>query len=459
MRKFLFIVILMGIWNTQPSAQVVSDRVSPPVALPMGEGLYRVGSAEPLGKGGIYLRYASEAYQISVRKVGEGTSLTGHMGLTYGLGNSADIGITVPVMFDVAGGLAKYGSGDITTTLKFGFPNQYPSPYYFGFDLSVLHPYGYKGRTALNVRPYSREGREIASRVMLDINRDAIGFRGNVGYLFSAVTRDPGVMYGGAVEVGRGQVFTMTGEYWSEPSSIGGQTKRAILGARMNLWRLKLEAGVEKGLSDDLPDVTAMAGIRLQPKLGGDRKRANASIVRVPKDVETTIRVAVINLAGFEHERAGEFVAQEIKSKLGRYAHIRLVDVGTDARFLDPDAAMRLAQDANVDVVITGRVLRHEMARGSKPNLPLVVGLPQTRAHMAADIRVIDRRDSGKVLSFSLEGLGQRSRGVRMFPTSGDDRTSYLSVLDKQRVWTEAIVHMLGDLFEGMQDNFDWFPG
>jgi hypothetical protein len=216
---------------------------------------------------------------------------------------------------------------------------------------------------------------------------------------------------------------------------------------------------VEKGLSDDLPDVTAMAGIRLQPKLGGDRKRANASIVRVPKDVETTIRVAVINLAGFEHERAGEFVAQEIKSKLGRYAHIRLVDVGTDARFLDPDAAMRLAQDANVDVVITGRVLRHEMARGSKPNLPLVVGLPQTRAHMAADIRVIDRRDSGKVLSFSLEGLGQRSRGVRMFPTSGDDRTSYLSVLDKQRVWTEAIVHMLGDLFEGMQDNFDWFPG
>lgn len=459
MRQLILIVMLVGLWSHSPKAQVVSERVSPPFALPMGEGLYRVASAEPLGKGGIYMRYASEAYQISVRKVGEGTSLTGHVGLTYGLGNSVDIGVSVPVMFDVAGGLAKYGSGDITTTLKFGFPSRFPSPYYFGFDVSVLHPYGFKGRTALNVRPYSRDGREISSRMMLDINRDAIGFRANVGYLFSSFSRDTGLMYGGAVEVGRGQVFTMTGEYWSEPSALGGQTKRAILGARMNLWRLKLEAGIEKGLSDDLPDVTAMAGIRLQPKLGNGRKRNNSSIVRVPKDVETTIRVAVVNLAGFEHQRAGEMVAQEIKTKLTRYGHIRLVDVGSGTEFLDPDAAMRLAQSANVDVIITGRILRYELARGSKPNLPLVVGVPQTRAHMAADIRIVDRRDANQILSFSLEGVGQQSRGVRMFPTSSDDRTSYLSALDKQRVWTEAIVHMLKDLFEGMQDNYEWFPG
>lgn len=459
MKRFFLILAAIVLWHVPSGAQVISDRVSPPFSLPMGEGLYRIASAEPLGKGGLYLRYASEAYQISVRKVGEGTSLTGHLGLAYGLGNSIDIGLSVPVMFDVAGGLAKYGSGDISTTIKMGFPGKFPSSYYFGFDLSVLHPYGYKGKTALNVRPYSREGREMSSRMMLDINKDAIGFRANMGYLFSAISRDPGLMYGGAVEIGRGQVFTMTAEYWSEPSALGGQTSRAILGARMNLWRLKLEGGIEKGLSDDLPNVTAMAGIRLQPKLGKGRKRANASVVRVPKDVETTVRVAVVNLAGFEHQRAGELVAEEIRTKLMRYGHIRLVDVGKDTQFLDPDAAMRLAQSANVDVVITGRVLRHEMARASKPNLPLVVGLPQTRAHMAADIRVIDRRDSGKTLSFALEGVGQQSRGVRMFPTLGDDRTSYLSALEKQRVWTEAVVHMLTDLFDGMQDNFEWFPG
>jgi hypothetical protein len=459
MRRLYFYLLALVLCGGPSGAQVTSELVSPPTALPMGEGLFRIASAEPLGKGGLYLRYSSEAYQISVRKVGEGTSLTGHLGLAYGLGNSVDFGLAVPVMFDVAGGLAKYGSGDITTTLKFGFPSKFPSSHYFGFDLSVLHAYGFKGRTALNVRPYSREGREISSRLLWDLNMDAIGFRANLGYLFTAVTRDPGLMYGMAVEIGRGQVFTMTGEYWNEPSALGGQTRRAVLGARMNLWRLKLEAGVEKGLTNDLPNVTAVAGIRLDPKLGRGHRRDNPSIVRKPKDMETSIRVAVVNLAGFEQQHAGELVAQEIKNKLTRYGHIRLIDVGADARFLDPDTAVRLAQEANVDVVITGRVLRYEMDRASKPNLPLVVGLPQTRALLAADIRVVDRRNKGNVLSFSLTGTGQQNRGIRMFPTSGDDRTSYLSALDKQRVWTEAIVHMLNDLFEGMHDNFEWFPG
>jgi curli biogenesis system outer membrane secretion channel CsgG len=118
-----------------------------------------------------------------------------------------------------------------------------------------------------------------------------------------------------------------------------------------------------------------------------------------------------------------------------------------------------LAQSANADIVITGRILRHELARNSKPNLPLVVGIPQTQAHLAADFRIVDQRDSGNVLTFSLSGMGQQSRGVRMFPTSGDDRTSYLSALDKQRVWTDAIQSMLSELFGGMRENFDWFPG
>ena len=460
MRRFVLTIAMIGLFSTQATAQaVLSDQVPPPFSVPTGKGLFRIAAAEPLGKGGMHIRFINEAYQFSVRRIGEGTSFTGHMALAYGLSNAMDIGITIPVLFDIAGGQAKYGTGDIATTIKLGFPNRYPSSYFLGFDLSVLHPYGFKGRRALDVRPYSRFGREISSRMMLDINKEAIGFRANVGYLISSVARTPGLMYGGAVEVGRGQVFTMTAEYWTEPGALGNQTKRAILGARMNLWRLQLEAGVEKGLSNDLPDVSVMAGIRLEPRLGEGRKDLRSSIVRTPKDVETTVRVAVVNLSGFEHQRAGEMVAQEIKTALSRYAHIRLVDVGAGTQFLDPDAAIRLAQSANADIVITGRILRHELARNSKPNLPLVVGIPQTQAHLAADFRIVDQRDSGNVLTFSLSGMGQQSRGVRMFPTSGDDRTSYLSALDKQRVWTDAIQSMLSELFGGMRENFDWFPG
>lgn len=445
--------------QAQDEVPVLSDRVPPPFSLPVGEGLFRVASAEPLGRGGVSFRFVNEAYQISVHRVGEGTSVTGHLGLAYGLSNNVDIGISVPLLFDVAGGLAKYGTGDIVSSMKFGFPSRYPAPVYFGFDVSMVHPYGYKGRQALNVRPYSRSSREISSRMMFDLNKDAVGFRINGGYLISSGTRDPGWMYGGAVEVGRGQVFTVTMEYMSEPNILGEQTQRAILGARMNLWRLKLEAGLEKGLSDDLPSVTAIAGLRLNPRLGAGRKPASTELVRVPKDDKTLIRVAVVNLAGFEHERVGELVAQEIKTSLGRYANIRLVDVGAGTVFLDPDAAMRLAQSSNADVVITGRVLRYEMERGNRANVPLVVGLPQTRAHVAADIRIVDRRENGKTMSFSLTGTGTQGRGLRMFPTSQDDKTSYLSVMEKQRVWTDAIQQMLTHFFTGLRENFAWFPG
>ena len=460
MRRLILAIVIVGLsWAQAPAQTVLSDQVPPPFAVPMGEGLFRIAAAEPLGKGGMHFRFVNEAYQFSVRRIGEGTSFTGHMALAYGLSNTMDIGITVPVLFDIAGGQAKYGSGDITTTLKLGFPSRYPSSYYMGFDLSVLHPYGFKGRRALNVRPYTRDGREISSKMMLDINKEAIGFRFNAGYLVSSVARTPGLMYGAAVEVGRGQVFTMTAEYWNEPGALGSSTKRAILGARMNLWRLKLEAGVEKGLSNDLPNVSALAGLRIEPRLGQGRKEMVSNIVKSPKNLDEVVRVAVVNLSGFEHQRAGELVAREIKTALSRYSHVRLIEVGAGATFLDPDAALRLAQSTNADVVITGRILRYELLRNSKPNLPLVVGIPQTQAHLAADFRIVDQRDASNVLTFSLEGMGQQSRGVRMFPTSSDDRTSYLSALQKQRVWTDAIQGMLSELFDGMRDEFDWFPG
>lgn len=460
MRSIILILSFLLGAGQATAQQVLSEKVTPPFAVPTGEGLFRISAAEPIGRGGLNFRYMAEAYRISVGKVGEGSSLTGHLGIGYGLANSVDLLMSVPLLFDIVGGLAKYGTGDINTALKFGFPGKVLSSYYFGFDFSVLHPIGYKERQALNVRPFSREVREMSSKLMLDLNRDAAGFRLNAGYLISSGSRAPGLMYGVGVEVGRNQVFTMTAEYLREPSAIAGAfTTRAVLGAQMNLWRLKLEAGFERGLSDDLPSVTAIAGIRLRPKLGAIRKREARTRVRIPKDVETSVRVAVVNFSGFEHRNAGILVADQIKTAVSRYGHIQVVLVGEGTAFLDPDAAMNLARKSDVDVVITGRVLQYEMNRSAKPNVPLVLGLPNTQAQMEADIRIVDRRAQGQVLSFLLSGTGRQGRGIRMFPTSRDDRTSYLNAVEKERIWTEAIQEMVSELMREMADRFKWFPG
>lgn len=462
-RLGLILAISVALAAGRAGAQGVrAEDVAGPFPVPMAEGLFRIQSAEPLGKGGFSIRYLGEAYQIEVQKVGEGTSVTGHVGIGYGLAKGLDFTVSVPMLLDLAGGLAKYGTGDVATSLKLGLPSRFPSGYYFGLELGATHPYAYKGHEALNVRPFGRGGREIATRILFDLNREAVGFRMNLGYLLSSGSRDPGLIYGGGVEVGRGQIFTVTAEYLNEPRGSGKRTARAVFGGHMNLWWLQVEVGAEKGISKDLPNVAAVAGLRIHTTLGRKtRKFFGGRVRRIPvsRAGEEAVRVAVVNFAGFEHHGAGQMVADRIKTTLAGFGHIRVVEVGTGAEFLDPDAAVRLAQVSEADVVITGRILRYELSRSARPNLPLVVGFPETVASLEADIRVVDRRDKGEILAARLAGTGRQNRGVRLFPTPGDDRTSYLNVVERERVWEEAIRQMVEGLVGEIAQTFTWLPG
>ena len=441
---------------------VLSEQVPPPFPVPAGEGLFRLASAEPLGRGGLLIRLLNEAYQIRVDEVGEGTSVTGHLAAAIGLANTLDFAVSIPIMFDIAGGLTKYGSGDVTTSFKLGFPGKFPSAFYGGAEFSVTHPVGFKGNQPLEVRPFSRGTREMASRLLFDVNREAIGIRINIGYLIQSGIRDPGLIIGGGVEVGKGQIFTVTAEYMSEPNALGARTERAVFGARMNLWWLQLEAGLEQGFSRDLPDFSGMGGVRVATSFGNKRRKSFGNRTRrvpVEKDLGTAIRVAVVNLQGFEERGAGEAVARQIKTALTRYGHVRLVEVGDGTAFLDSDGAVRLAETAQADIVITGRVLQYELMRNSRPNLPLVVGFPETAAHVNADLRIVDARQNGDLFSTNLSGVGRKGRGVRMFPVSGDDRTSYLTEVEKNKVWDDAINQVVVSLLRQLSENYKWFPG
>ncbi len=456
---FAFVFATSGRADAQ---SVLAEQVPPPFPVPAGEGLFRVASAEPLGRGGFNIRMLSEAYQITVDEVGEGTSVTGQFAAGIGLTNNLDFTMSIPVMFDIAGGLTKYGSGDLITSIKLGFPGRFPAAFYSGFELAVAHPFGFKGSQPLNIRSFSRQDREMAARLMFDINRETIGLRLNLGYLAQSGIRSTGLTFGGGVEVGRGQIFTVTAEYSTEPNLIGGSTNRAVFGAHMNLWWIQLQAGIEQGFSNDLPDFSAIAGVRVHTSFGRKNRKAFGGRVRrvpVQKNIDTAISVAVVNLQGFEHEGAGLEIANRIKTALTRHGHIRLVDVGEGTAFLDPDAAIQLAEQSSVDIVITGRVQRYELARDSRPNLPLVVGFPETQAEVHTDVRIVDTREDGEVLSAQLSGTGRKNHGVRLFPISQDDQKSYLSVVERSRVWDQAIDQMVSGLLREMVNNFDWFPG
>lgn len=454
--------LLLASSSTARAQNILSKQVPPTFPIPAGEGMFRLASAEPLGSGGFQLRMLNGAYQINVDEVGEGASFTGQLAGAFGITNMLDLAVSIPLMFDIVGGLTKYGSGDVTTSLKLGFPGRFPASFYAGLEISAIHPFGFKGDGPLDVRPFSRGSRELAGRFLFDINREGIGVRLNAGYLIQSPIRDHGMIIGGGVEVGRGQIITVTAEYISEPNALRSRTERAVFGARVNLWWLQIEAGIEQGLSPDLPDFSGMGGVRFATTFGSKQRKSFGNQTRripVKKDLSTAIRVAVVNLQGFEHQNAGESVARQIKTALTRQGHVRLVDVGEGTAFLDSDGAVRLAEQAQVDIVITGRILQYELTRNSRPNLPLVVGFPETSARVSADLRIVDARDNGDLFSTNLKGVGRKGRGVRMFPISGDDRTSYLSEVEKNKVWDDAINQVVHGLLREMSQNFEWFSG
>ena len=73
--------------------------------LSLGQGLDRIVSAEPLGKGRFRVRLLNRSIPIEIEGLGTGSSYTGHYGGVYGLANGLDLGFMVPFYFDKVAGL------------------------------------------------------------------------------------------------------------------------------------------------------------------------------------------------------------------------------------------------------------------------------------------------------------------------------------------------------------------
>ena len=66
-RSVIFLCLLSAVVSTRLQAQeVLAEDVAPPFVVPMTEGLFRIFSAEPLGKKGFNIRYTQ--YQVNNAK-------------------------------------------------------------------------------------------------------------------------------------------------------------------------------------------------------------------------------------------------------------------------------------------------------------------------------------------------------------------------------------------------------
>ncbi len=235
------------------------------------------------------------------------------------------------------------------------------------------------------------------------------------------------------------------------------------VGMQFNLGSsFRLEAGLERGLSDDLPELTGLVGIRIvgrggkkARKLEMEREKIATEELGGVKEGET-VQVAVANFAGLEDQRAGKKVGEHIRSVLSSYNKVRIVALREDPVFLDLDGALELAKASGADLVITGRILKYNMVRMPSAQVPLIVGFPKTVSEVEADIRVVEPKKGAMVLSGRLNGRGEQRQGIRLLPTSSDDQMTYLGAREKEQLRDKAVRNLVTHLIAAMRTNFKW---
>jgi hypothetical protein len=305
----------------------------------------------------------------------------------------------------------------------------------------------------------------MVTRLLVDINRQPVSFHMNLGQVLSGGGRNGGMTMGAGLALGKGQLFTVTGEYVQEPGMSVPQTKRMTLGMHFNLGgSLRLEAALEKGMTKDLPELAGMVGFRFVGRAGEKGRKLAMTKVKVPEEPTAsgdarsgpTIRIAVANFAGLEDNGAGRKVGERLRQVLSAYARVKIVPLREDPVFLDLSGAMDLAKAAGADMVITGRMLKYDLTRMPSSQVPLVVGFPKTVADVEADVRVVEQKKGAMALAARMKGRSEQKQGIRLTPTSSDDRMTYLGAREKEQLREQAVGQLVGDIVAAMSSNYKW---
>jgi len=149
-RIALFLLLAAIPAAAEPDLELLRRPINTAISLPLGQGLDLIHAAEPLGQGRFRLRLGNRSTSVSVPDLGRGSSYTGLYGLGYGIRPDVDLSLLVPFFMDSAGGLTKYGTGDLALGVKWARPAQVPANTYTAIQVLIGLPLGFKGQTGLD---------------------------------------------------------------------------------------------------------------------------------------------------------------------------------------------------------------------------------------------------------------------------------------------------------------------
>ena len=115
-----------------------------------------------------------------------------------------------------------------------------------------------------------------------------------------------------------------------------------------------------------------------------------------------------------------------------------------------------------VDYIATGEVIDFQINREGGFYIPLVIGFPKTEMSLQVAINLIDVSDGSLVFVEIIPAKYSFRRGISFFPSTREDKTKYLSALERDVLQNQLLQkwadNLKGRMFEDITIIRPTFP-
>jgi len=160
--------------------------------------------------------------------------------------------------------------------------------------------------------------------------------------------------------------------------------------------------------------------------------------------------LAVINFKTNDKFSIGNQLTNVLKSVFDYTEYFKIVDQVEVNRVVDSFGlnvqekieiaeAQKAGRQLGVDYIATGEIIDLQIDREAGFYLPRLFGLPKTKMSIKAAINLIDVADGSLVFVQTIPAEYSFRRGISLFPSTREDKTKYLSTLEKDLLMNELM--------------------
>ena len=104
------------------------------------------------------------------------------------------------------------------------------------------------------------------------------------------------------------------------------------------------------------------------------------------------------------------------------------------------DEAQKLGKQLGVDYIVMGEIKEFRLSRDKGLYVPHLAGLPKTSVEMGVAVEMVDVANGALIYADVIEASENAGRGLNAFAGNREDRSSFLSSIDRNKLRQELLL-------------------